>query len=81
MTPIAVNKSVFKDFADKLLKAADAVQEGGLGMDDLDEGMALTIALPGVVGEIKKDKLSGLLALNEAISGAIVDERNADATA
>lgn len=75
-----VNKEVFADFVEKLDAGVDAVTEDGAGVEDMDEGLAIALAIPGLVAEIKKDKVSGLLALAEAAAGHVVDERNAAST-
>lgn len=74
-----VDKAVFEDFAKKLDAGVDAAGDG-FQVADMAEGIALATALPGLINEIKKDKVSGALALAEAIAGKIVDDRNAAST-
>jgi len=71
---MSVDKAVTKDFVAKLLAVVEAAKDG-VGFDDMDEGIALTMALPGVVAEFKKDKTGAALMLVSDLTEAVHDER------
>lgn len=68
------NKQVTKDFVEKLLAAVEAAKDG-VGFDDMDEGIALVMALPKLVAEFKADKVGAGLMLVSDLTESIHDGR------
>lgn len=71
---MSVNKQVTKDFVAKLLAVVDAAKDG-VGFEDMDEGIALTMALPALVAQFKADKAGAALMLVSDLTEAVHDAR------
>ena len=71
---MSVNKQVTKEFVAKLLACVEAAKDG-VGFDDMDEGIALSMALPGLVAEFKKDKAGAALMLVSDLTESVHDAR------
>ena len=71
---MAVNKQVTKDFVTKLLAVVEAAKDG-VGFDDMDEGIALVMALPGLVAEFKADKIGAALMLGSDLAETVHDQK------
>ena len=68
------DKAVTKDFVTKLMASVDAAKDG-VGFDDMDEGIALTMALPALVAQFKADKAGTALMLVSDLTESIHDSR------
>lgn len=69
------NKAVTKEFVTKVMAAVDAVQADGAGFEDVDEGVAVLMALKPLVDEFKADRVGTGLMLASDFAEAIHDER------
>lgn len=67
-------KELTKDFCNKLDAAIDAAQENGVGLDDLDEGMAVGVALKAVIANFGVDKKGTALMLAADLIEMAYDE-------
>ena len=68
------DKAVTKDFVTKLMASVDATKDG-VGFDDMDEGIALTMALPALIAQFKADKAGTALMLVSDLTESIHDSR------
>jgi len=68
------DKAVTKDFVTKLMAAVNAAKDG-IGFDDANEGIAVTMALRSLIAELKADKMGTGLMLVSDLAETIHDER------